>query len=308
MLTMLALGVAGAGWIGHVLAQDALPPLRASGAATVIELGLVHVAARDLYKGPITVGNGGVPTLTSGQADIATNAETQLLRESLVNPDLRVIFTVVESHYRIVARKSAGITKLADLKGKRIGVPRNTSANYFLFKMLATVGLTEADITFGSSFMTQALVDRQIDAIAMWDPETAKAVAAIGDDAITFQDPKVYRELFNLNTTATVLADPEKRKGVVEFVRNLVTASEWMKTKPAEYWPYISSKVNCPVDLLEKSWPELHFNANIAPDLLDVMVEEDKWVAKEKNREPRSRAELAKLIDDSVLKEALAKK
>lgn len=306
---MLAVLAASVSALAILDAQEALPALRVAGAATVIELGAVHVAARDLYKGPITVSNGGVPTLTSGEADVATNAETQLLRQTLIDPDLRVIMTVVESHYRIVARKSAGIQKLADLKGKRVAVPRNTSANYFLYKMLATAGLTEADITFApATNMTQALVDRNIDAIAMWDPETAKAVAAIGSDAITFQDPKVYRELFNLNTTTKVLADPVKRRGVVELVRNLLTASDWMRTKPAGYWPYISSKVSCPVDLLEKSWPELHFNSNIAPDLLDVMVEEDKWVAKEKNRDPRTRAELAKFIDDSVLKEAMAKK
>lgn len=289
--------------------QPPLTPLRASGAATVIELGAVHVAANGIYPGPITVGAGGVPTLTSGMSDIATNAETQLLRESVDNPDLRVIFTVVESHYRIVARKSQGIRKLADLKGKRIAVPRNTSANYFLYKMLATAKLTEADITFApATDMTQALVDRKIDAIAMWDPETAKAIAAIGDDAITFQNPKVYRELFNLNTTAKVLADPAKHRAVVEFLRSLITAIDKMKAHPQEFWPYISTKVNCPVDLLEKSWPELHHNQNIAPDLLNVMVEEEKWVAKERNRTPRTRAQLATLIDGSILKEALQKR
>ncbi|MEO5926141.1 MAG: ABC transporter substrate-binding protein [Bryobacteraceae bacterium] len=286
-----------------------LTPLRASGAATVIELGAVHVAANGIYPGPITVGSGGVPTLTSGMSDIATNAETQLLRESVINPDLRVIFTIVESHYRIVARKSQGIKKLADLKGKRIAVPRNTSANYFLYKMLATAKLTEADITFApATDMTQALVDRKIDAIAMWDPETAKAAAAIGDDAITFQDPKVYRELFNLNTTSKVLADPEKRRAVVQFVRSLMTAIDRMKATPQEFWSYISTKVNCPVDLLEKSWPELHYHQNIAPDLLKVMVEEEKWVAKERNRTPRTKEQLAMLIDDSVLKEARQKR
>jgi sulfonate transport system substrate-binding protein len=289
--------------------QPSLPPLRASGAATVIELGAVHIAANGIYPGLITVGAGGVPTLTSGMSDVATNAETQLLRESVDNPDLRVIFTIVESHYRIVARKSAGILKLVDLKGKRIAVPRNTSANYFLYKMLETVRLTEDDITFApATDMTQALVDRKIDAIAMWDPETAKAVDAIGKDAITFQDPKVYRELFNLNTTAKTLADPEKRRAVVQFVRSLMTAIDRYKAHPKEFWPYVSTKVNCPVDLLEKSWPELHHNQNIAPDLLNVMVEEEKWVAKERKREPRTRAQLAMLIDDSVLKEARQKR
>lgn len=282
------------------------PVLRVFGAATVIELGAVHVAANGIYPGKVTVGNGGVPSLTKGDADVATNAETQLLRESLVNPDLRVIYTVVESHYRIVARKSAGISKLADLKGKRVAVPRNTSANYFLYKMLTSAGLAEADITFApwSNMSVQALKDGNIDAIAMWDPETARAVAAIGNDAITFQDPKVYRELFNLNTSAKVIADPVKRRTVVEFLRSLMTAVDRYKAKPADFWPYISSKVNCPVDLLEKSWPELHHNNNISPDLLDVLEEEDKWVAKEKGRAPRPRAELAKLIDSSLLEEA----
>ena len=44
----------------------------------------------------------------------------------------------------------------------------------------------------------------------------------------------------------------------------------------------------------------------LVPDLLDVLVEEDVWVAKEKGRPPRSREALARLIDASVLKEALA--
>jgi hypothetical protein len=35
------------------------------------------------------------------------------------------------------------------------------------------------------------------------------------------------------------------------------------------------------------------------------MVAEDVFVAKERNRTPRTRAELAKLIDDSVLRDAL---
>ena len=62
--------------------------------------------------------------------------------------------------------------------------------------------------------------------------------------------------------------------------------------------------MNFPVPLLEKSWPELQFPKRIVPDMLDVLEEEDKWVAKERSRAPRTRAQLAGLIDDSLLKEA----
>jgi len=295
--------------VGALAAQNlALPELRVFGAMTTIELSPVLVAANGIYPGPVTVSNGGVPNLTSGAADVATNAETQLLRQSVDDPDLRIIFTVTENFYRVVARKSAGIQKVSDLRGKRITVPRNTSAAYFLYKILATAKLTEEDVTIvpitPASEMAAALKDGRVDAVAMWDPETARAALAVGEDAVVLQDKTVYRELFNLNTSAKVIADPAKRRAVVEFLRALMTATERLQAKPRDFWPYISSKVTHSVELLEKSWPELRFTNGIVPDLLDVLEEEERWVAKERNRSPRTRAQLATLIDRTLLEEA----
>ena len=56
------------------------------------------------------------------------------------HPDLRIIFNVTEGLYRIVARRSAGIASVADLKGKRVATIAPTSAGYFLHRMLATRG------------------------------------------------------------------------------------------------------------------------------------------------------------------------
>ena len=77
-------------------------------------------------------------------AHAAGNATTQMLRVLGDNPNVRLLFTLVDGNYRIVAKRSAGINRLADLKGKRIVVPRNTSANYFLVAMLRTAGLQES--------------------------------------------------------------------------------------------------------------------------------------------------------------------
>jgi len=297
-------------FVVSLLQQQALPPLRVAGNTTTIELSPVLIAANGIYPGPITVSNGGIPNIMDGTADVATNAETQLLRQSVDDPNLRVIFTVAESFYRIVARKSAGIQQVADLKGKRITTPRNTSAAYFLSRMLATANLTESDVTIVPitpvTDMSVALKDRRVDAVAMWEPESERAITAVGDDAIVLQDRRVYRELFNLNTSTKVLADPAKRRAVVEFVRALITSSERLRARPQEFWPYISSKLNYPPEHVSKSWPELRFAGSMVSDLLDVMEQEEPWVAKERNRPPRTRAQLAMLIDDSLLREALA--
>src|SRR3954468_7757648 len=308
MKLLCALGIL----VAVLFQGQTLPPLRVSGNTTTIELSPVLVAANGIYPGPVTVTNGGIPNIMDGSADIATNAETQLLRQSVDDPNLRVIFTVAESFYRIVARKSAGIAKVSDLKGKRITTPRNTSAHYFLVRMLATANLTEADVTIVPitpvTEMSAALKDGRVDAIAMWEPESERAIAALGNDVIVLQDRTVYRELFNLNTSTKVLADPAKRRAVVEFVRALITSSQQLRSRPEDFWPYIASKLNYPQELVSKSWPELRYAGAMVSDLLDVMEREEVWVARERNRPPRMRAQLATLIDTSVLQEALALK
>jgi len=305
MLRSLAAGCL----VCSVLHGQALAPLRAAGNMTTIELSPLLVAADGIYSGQISVINGGIPAIMSGMVDVATNAETQLLRQSADDPDLRVIFTVAEGLYRIVARKSAGIRRIADLKGKRITTPRNTSAHYFLVKMLATGHLSEADVTLVTinplTDMSSALKDGRVDAVAMWEPESERAIKAVGSDAVVFDGRGVYRELFNLNTSAKVLADPLKRRAVVELLRSLVTASQRIRQRPRQYWPLIAAKLNYTTDTISASWPHLRYAGGLTPDLLDVMAEEETWVAKERNRTPRTRSQLASLIDRSLLDEAL---
>jgi sulfonate transport system substrate-binding protein len=127
----------------------------------------------------------------------------------------------------------------------------------------------------------------------------------MGNDAIVLQDKKVYREAFNLNARAPDLADPEKRRAIVAFVRATAQASAAIKKDPKKYWPHISSVINFTEEEISWGWPETEFPVKIIPDMLDVLEREEKWLAKISNRAPRTRAELAKFIDRSVVEEAL---
>lgn len=296
-------------------AEETPVPLRVSGSYW-IELSPVLVAANSFYPQQLAVGEGGIVRITSNDADLATNAETQVLRESIANPDLRIIMTVTESFYRLVGRRSAGIASLADLKGKRVMVPENTSANYYLVAMLRTVGLTEDDVELvpllpeqgdqtGMDQMSDALLRGDVDVISMWEPEPEDAIEQLGNDAIVLQDRSVYREVFNLHARAPDLADPAKRRSIVAFVRAVAEATEALQADPETYWPHVSSITGFSVEEIAMGWPEMEFPVQIVPDMLEVLVEEESWVAKQQDREPRSREQLATLIDASVLQEAL---
>ena len=284
------------------------PPLRIAGNMTTIELAPVLVAANGLYRGQVTVINGGIPNLMRGEVDAATNAETQLLRQSIEDPSLRIIFTEAESFYRIVARRSAGIESVSDLRGKKVAVAPNTSAHYYLVKSLTRAGIGEDAVTAVPvapiTRMSTLLRNHEVDAVAIWEPESENSAGALGQDAIVFQDRGLYRELFNLQTSTRVLNDPAKRRALVEFLKSLIAASANLRDRPRDFWPLLSSRLNYPEAVIEKSWPQLRYAGSIAGDLLDVMVQEERWVAKEKARAPRTWKRIATLIDRSLLDEA----
>jgi sulfonate transport system substrate-binding protein len=284
------------------LAADA--PFTVAMNTATLEGGPVYVADQGPRGAGFQVINGGVRNLANGGAHAATNAETQLLIAGA--PNVRILFTVAEGLYRIVAKRSAGISSLTDLKGKRITLPRDTSAHYYVVRMLASAGLKESDVTvvdLPRDQMAAGVVAGRADAISMWEPEAQNAVDALGRDAIVFQDNKVYRELFSLYTTTQVLGDSRRRRELVEFVHALLTAVDELKAKPAPHFPVIAKTTKHSVDRVARSWEHHAFPLAVPKDMLDVMVEEEKWVAEKQNRAPRSRDAIAAFFDSSILDE-----
>jgi sulfonate transport system substrate-binding protein len=306
---------------------SALPqrPLRVVARHDVMEVGPILVALESAGPQRLVFATGGVENLfkpvvagnardrrdfVDSTADIAANAETQGLRVSLANPEFRIILTVSEGLYRIVGRRSAGISTVADLRGKRIGINPRTSADYFLELMLNKAGVKREEVTTVSlrpREMAAGIREGRVDAISMWEPEAEQAMVDLGEDAVSFSDPMLYREVYNLNTTATALADPVRRKQIVDFVRQVIAGAKVAREDSARVIDLYAKSSGYPRDLVAASWPHHRFPAILVADLLDVLEEEEKWLAALDKRTPRARGELAKLIDTSVLKEALAK-
>jgi sulfonate transport system substrate-binding protein len=295
-------------------AADTLPtplgpdaPFTVACARAVLECGPIVVTKDGPFGPRMQYIDGGVRTLRNNGAHAAGNATSQMLVVLRDNPKVRLLFTMADGLYRIVAKRSAGIKTLADLKGKRVVTPATTSANFFLVAMLRTVGLKESDVTIVSrpaTEMAAALVSGDADAISMWEPESQNAVVALGADAIIFQDNKAYRELYSIYSTTDVMQDPRRRAELVEFVRALLVSVEAVRKDPQRYFPLFSKVTGHPVPQIARSWEHHAWPVNHPADLLDKLVDEDVWIAARQQRTPRSRAELAGYIDTSILAEA----
>ena len=299
-------------------------PLRIYGNLSLLEMAPVLLAAGSIYPGKTVLEHGSVMALwggasdiaslaSAGRADVAMNSETQALRGSVAHPDLRFIFTVAECPYRIVARRSAGIGRLADLRGKRVGTQLESSAEFFLDAMLRTAGLTAEDVTrvhymakteMPISRLPEALKTGRLDAVALWEPQVERARLLLGADAIEFRDPAIYTEKFNLCTTQASLDDPALRRRIFAFVRSLIEAAQRLQSDPEPGQQLVAKTAGLDASTVRAAWPYLDYPGTLAADLLDVFARQEPWIARVQNRASRDRAALAQLIDDSVVREA----
>jgi sulfonate transport system substrate-binding protein len=278
--------------------------------ATTIESAPIFLAERKpaVQIVPVPNGRAAMAQLLNGNVDAATGSETQMLLNSIAEPGIRIVLTLAEARYRIIARRSAGIRRIEDLRGKKVAATVNTSSQYYLREMLRKAGMRlEADVRFVNlegPDMPAALKRGDVDAVAIWEPHAQNSLEALGSDSVDLQNPAVYRERFNLNTTAKVLKDPGKRRALVEFLRAVTRASDLARRQPAQARMLLAPFINTPETTIEHAWNRFQFPASLPGDLPSVLGNVEIFVAALQNRPPRSRSALSLLIDASVLAEA----
>jgi ABC-type nitrate/sulfonate/bicarbonate transport system substrate-binding protein len=274
-------------------------------------------AIKNFYKGSSTATliSGGVANLGSDTSfDLAANAETQGLKQYVNHKNIRLIYTICEVPYRLVANKANGIKTLADLKGKKIGTLKGTSAGIFVQRMMASVGVQENQYTLvqgsvcmktpcGSDTFPTMLKNKQIDAVGIWEVSPELGVEALGSDAIVFQNASIYREIYSLYTTTQKLNDPAKRKDIVAFVRALNQTLDLFNDKPEEVYDYVAKQVGMDTKVVQAVWKDHWWTGKWGSDVPQLVLEEDGYLAKTDGRAKASQKELDEFLDDSVLKE-----
>ena len=151
--------------IAHLLAEE--------------EWGFFRKQGIELQMLPGAGGGDAVRNLLSGQADVAFTDPGSLFAALDKGEKLRVIYDIYPQNvFNVVSLKSSGITRPADLKGKKVGVyslASGTRQNLQL--LLAQAGLKESDVTVVVTGLLNfaPLMQGQVDATAATD--TGLAVA-----------------------------------------------------------------------------------------------------------------------------------
>jgi len=117
--------------------------------------------------------------LSAGSIDFGSTAGSAALVSKINGNPIKSIYVYSRPEWTaLVTRKDSAISKVSDLKGKRVAVTRGTDPHIFLVRALLDAGLTEKDITpvlLQHPDGKTALIRGDVDAWAGLDPMMAQA-------------------------------------------------------------------------------------------------------------------------------------
>lgn len=223
-----------------------------------------------------------VDALLAGEADIATAGEFVFITNLVGHPDLRIFATV--SDFRIdalVARKDRGISTPTDLKGKKIGVMRKATSEFFLGRFLTLNGISmeEVDIVdLKPARIVEALLNGEIDAGQTWEPNVYQMKKKLGDRAVIWSGERI-----NLPSTETFVLIARKSwlqsRGAdgERFISSLMQTQAMLKADAEFAKSYIAKQFNLNKEYVNYVYPKIDFKVELSQALLLTMEDETRW-------------------------------
>jgi NitT/TauT family transport system substrate-binding protein len=176
----------------------------------------------------------------------------------------------------IVARRKSGIGLPSDLKGKKIGFPAGTSAEYFLDVFLTVHAIPEGGaktVPMNPDDMDDALKTGQVDAVAIWNPYLAIFSKKFGKEVALFFDESIYVE---------------------KILRALLKAEDFVRKNQAESIDIVVEGIKADKEALKNYWQAYQFVVNLDQSLLLNLESQGRWAIRSRLSD---RKEIPNLLD-----------
>lgn len=211
----------------------------------------------------------------AGQVDITTAADVPTAATLTRSPTLRVVADGSRwEGSRIVARRSAGITTLADLASKSIGTPLGTSAAYYISNALAQNNIQANLVQVSPSAMVTAATQHNVDAVSIFQPYQAQTIAALGDDAVELNGGTYNQHSLFIATPAAISS---KGTAISAFFAALGDAGTALAQHDPAATAAVAKATQLDTGLLRTVLSEFDYTIELKPDLATKLTELGEW-------------------------------
>ncbi len=223
--------------------------------------------------------------LEEGNLDMVTVAQTPVMFNSFTRSDFAIVSAMVSSYNDVfvLARSDRGIAKPGDLRGKKVGLTKGSTGQYFLGLFLSKNNIQpseveEVDIKAGQ--LAESITAGAVDAISVWQPHIYNAQKALGDKSITFPTRKIFREDFYFVPNKNFLQNhPE---AITRFLQALKQAEDFIKNSEDEAVDIVSGRLGLDKAFVTSVWGNYQFGLFLDQTIIKTLEDEARWAIQNK--------------------------
>lgn len=237
----------------------------------------------DATPQPHAFGKLALNAVLEGKADLATVGATPFVIAVMNGKKIATMATIQTSDRNdvIVARRDRGITKPADLRGKRIGVTPGTTGDFFADSFLLVNGVQRKQVTLvnmNPGELADALNKGVVDAVSTFTPMMKQLKKGLGSNGIIFFDESLHTETFCLAAGQDfVKKNPETIKKVL---RAVIKAETFVKKHAEEARRLAAEFTKTDKAVLDEIWDIYTFRVALDQALLMNFEDQTRWVLK----------------------------
>jgi NitT/TauT family transport system substrate-binding protein len=239
----------------------------------------LDVSLEDYQTGVLAV-NG----LIAGKADAATATEFVLAIQGFKRQDLRAVAVISYSDtMEVVARRDRGIKNPGDLKGKIVGVPKTTIAEYFLNTFLSLKGILPGEVRtvdLKPADLVTALSEGRIDGASCFPPFSDMMKRNLAGNAISW--PIQGGQDYHLVVMVKDEMIRTRSIAVAGLLKGAIEAEDFSKKDENKAQGIVERALGLGHDPVVKTWAKTRFRVRLDQSLLTLLEDEGRWAMRNK--------------------------
>ncbi len=217
--------------------------------------------------------------LFEGRADIIAVTGTPVVYADFNRNDFYIIGDIKHSNIHFcLARKDKGINTIADLKGKKIGVMKGTSADFFMDLFFAYNHITRSEVKIvemNAPTMVKSIENGHIDAMFCWQPWVLKAKKALGSNGLIL--PNEHIHIGSWVIIAMKQFADQHPEIMEKFVKAIVKAETFIKNNPEKSIEIHAKVSGVNQDIAAALFDNIGQGISLDQGLLDILEDQARW-------------------------------
>jgi len=244
------------------------------------QLGIFKKMGLDVTIYPCSSGAACTRLMLDRNVDYATASDSVVMFQSFDRDDVSVLASFVESDndLKLLTLTPANIDQVSDLEGKKVGIIKGTSSEFYFDSVLISAGaqhISVEKVYLHPYELVPALLSYRVDAISSWEPMGFEADLLSVAEVKNIGTRGIYQLSFNLLTRAPYLEFVGDEP--IRLLRAIDTAIGWINSNPDLAIGLIAQRLDAPLNQVEWSWNDYLFRLSLGNSLLSNLQLQARW-------------------------------